>query len=201
MKPIILLLLCALPACAALKPGDAPVTMRLSPSFTAGQPIAAPSFTVAAVQARGLSGGMRYAYVDATAPGEIHQAATYFWEEPPTDSLARALVAGLRTRFATVTGPSLALAADRRVVATLDRFEELSVASGAQAVVAFDVTQVGQNQTGGGKAIWAGRYCATRPIGSAAGTVRAAAFQGAIEQAVAAFVQDVASGTVTAASC
>lgn len=201
MKAIVLLLLCALPACAALKPGDAPVTMRLSPQFASptfapGQPVAAPSFTVAAVQARGLSGGMRYAYVDAAAPGEIHQAATYFWEEPPADSLARALVAGLRTRFATVTGPALALSADRRVVATLDRFEELSAAGGAQAVVAFDVTQVAQ-----GKAIWAGRYCATRPIASAAGTVRAAAFQGAIEQAVAAFVQDVAAGTVTAASC
>lgn len=196
MKPIVLLLLCALPACAALKPGDAPVTMRLSPTFAPGKPIAVPSFTVAAVQARGLSGGMRYAYVDATAPGEIHQAATYFWEEPPADSLARALVAGLRTRFATVTGPALPLAADRRVVATLDRFEEVSAVSGAQAIVAFDVTQVAQ-----GKAIWAGRYCAARPIASAAGTVRAAAFQGAIEQAVAAFVQDVASGTVTAASC
>ncbi|CAM8622358.1 hypothetical protein sphantq_02261 [Sphingobium sp. AntQ-1] len=196
MKPIALLLLCALPACAALRPGDAPVTMRLSPQFAPGRPVAAPSFTVAAVQARGLSGGMRYAYVDAAAPGEIHQAATYFWEEPPADSLARALVTGLRTRFATVTGPALPLAADRRVVATLDRFEELSATGNAQAVVAFDVTQVAQ-----GKAIWAGRYCATRPIASAAGTVRAAAFQGAIEQAVAAFVQDVASGTVTAASC
>lgn len=200
MKPLALLLLCALPACAALKAGDAPVTMRLSPHFAPSQPstqpIASPSFTVAPVQARGLSGGMRYAYVDVAAPGEIHQAATYFWEEPPTDSLARALVAGLRTRFATVTGPALPLAADRRVVATLARFEEVSAASGAQAVVAFDVTQVAQ-----GKAVWAGRYCATRPIASAAGTVRATAFQGAIEQAVTAFVQDAASGTVSTAAC
>lgn len=196
MRPIALLQLCALSACAALKPGDAPVTMRLSPQFAPGKTIATPGFTVAPVHARGLSGGMRYAYVNAVTPGEIHQAATYFWEEPPTDSLARALVAGLRSRFATVTGPALPLAADRRVVATLDRFEELSAASGSRAVVAFDVTQVAQ-----GKALWAGRYCATRPIASAAGTVRAAAFQDAIEQAVAAFVQDVASGTVTAASC
>lgn len=196
MKPIALMLLPALSACAALKGGDTPVTMRLLPAFAPGPPIASPSFIVAPVQARGLSGGLRYAYVDAAAPGEIRQAATYFWEEPPADSLARALVAGLRTRFATVTGPSLPLAADRRVVATLDRFEEVSAPAGAQAVIAFDVTQVAQ-----GKAIWAGRYCATRPIPSAAGTARAAAFQGAIEQAVTAFVQDVASGTVTAASC
>lgn len=200
MKLIVLPLVCALTACAALKPGDAPVTMRLSPRFESGQPgvppIAAPSFTVAAVQARGLSGDRRYAYVDASAPGEIRQAATYFWEEPPADSLARAMVAGLRTRFAAVTGPSLPLAADRRVVTTLDRFEEVSAGGNAQAVVAFDVTQVAQ-----GKAVWAGRYCATRPIGSAAGTVRAAAFQQAIEQAVATFVHDVASGTVTAAPC
>lgn len=196
MKPIALMLLSALSACAALKGGDTPVTMRLSPAFAPGLPVASPSFTVAPVQARGLSGGLRYAYVDAAAPGEIRQAATYFWEEPPADSLARALVAGLRTRFATVTGPSLPLAADRRIVATLDRFEEVSAPAGAQAVIAFDVTQVAQ-----GKAIWASRYCATRPIPSAAGTARAAAFQAAIEQAVAAFVQDVASGTVTAASC
>ncbi|WP_311268736.1 ABC-type transport auxiliary lipoprotein family protein [Sphingobium sp. WCS2017Hpa-17] len=196
MKPIALMLLAALSACAALKAGDTPVILRLSPVFAPGQPIASPSFTVAPVQARGLSGGLRYAYVDAAAPGEIRQAATYFWEEPPADSLARALVAGLRTRFASVTGPSLPLAAERRVVATLDRFEEVSAPTGAQAVIAFDVTQVAQ-----GKAIWAGRYCATRPIAAAAGTARAAAFQGAIEQAVVAFVQDVAAGTVTAASC
>lgn len=196
MKPCALMVLAVLSACAALKGGDTPVTMRLSPAFAPGQPVASPSFTVAPVQARGLSGGLRYAYVDAAAPGEIRQAATYFWEEPPADSLARALVAGLRTRFATVTGPSLPLAADRRVVATLDRFEEVSAPTGAQAVIAFDVTQVAQ-----GKAIWAGRYCATRPIASAAGTARAAAFQGVIEQAVAAFVQDVAIGAVTAASC
>ncbi len=60
--------------------------------------------------------------------------------------LARALVAGLRTRFAAVTGPDLSLAADRRVVATLDRFEEVTGAGTAQAVVAFDVTQVAQGK-------------------------------------------------------
>jgi hypothetical protein len=195
-----ILLLLALPGCAALKGGDAPVTMRVSPRFTPGPilpaPTLAPTFAVAPVQARGLSGGLRYAYVDAATPGEIRQAATLFWEEPPATMLARALVAGLRTRFAAVTGPDLSLAADRRVVATLDRFEEVTRAGAAQAVVAFDVTQVAQ-----GKAVWAGRYCAKQSIASAAGTARAAAFQGAIEQAVVAFVEDAVSGKVSAAPC
>jgi ABC-type uncharacterized transport system auxiliary subunit len=185
----------ALGGCAALKPGDQPVTMRLSPAFAPAAASPSPSFAVAPVQGRGVTGALRYAYVDSAAPGEIHQAATLFWEEPPTAVLARALVAGLRTRYATVTGPDLSLGADRRVVAVLDRFEEVTGVE-TKAVVAFDVTQVA-----GGKAIWAGRYCAARPIASAAGTARAAAFDGAIEQAVAAFVQDVAAGSVTAASC
>jgi ABC-type uncharacterized transport system auxiliary subunit len=186
-----------LAGCAALKGGDAPVTMRLSPRFApAAQTLAAPSFVVAPVQARGLIGGQRYAYVDAAAPGEIRQAATYFWEEPPADALARALVAGLRSRFASVSGPGLPLIADRRVVTVLDRFEEVSAGGSARALVAFDVTQVA-----GGKAAASGRYCASVPIASASGSVRAAAFQAAIEQAVAAFVQDAASGTVTAATC
>ena len=196
MRLVSILLLLTLPACAALKGGDAPITMRVSPRFTPGPVQAAPTLAVAPVQARGLSGGLRYAYVDVATPGEIHQAATLFWEEPPATMLARALVAGLRTRFAAVTGPDLSLAADRRVVATLDRFEEVTSAGSAQTVVAFDVTQVAQ-----GKVVWTGRYCATQPIAAAAGTARAAAFQGAIEQAVAAFVEDAVSGKVTAASC
>lgn len=196
MRLASILSLLMLPACAALKGGDAPVTMRVSPRFTSGPVQPAPTLAVAPVQARGVSGGLRYAYVDAATPGEIRQAATLFWEEPPATMLARALVAGLRTRFAAVTGPDLSLAADRRVVATLDRFEEVTGAGTAQAVVAFDVTHVAQ-----GKAVWTGRYCSTQPIASAAGTTRAAAFQGAIEQAVAAFVQDAVSGKVSAASC
>ncbi|MDT7536040.1 ABC-type transport auxiliary lipoprotein family protein [Sphingobium sp. SA2] len=196
MRLASILLLLMLPACAALKGGDAPVTMRVSPRFAPGPVQPTPTLAVAPVQARGLSGGLRYAYVDAATPGEIRQASTLFWEEPPATMLARALVAGLRTRFAAVTGPDLSLAADRRVVATLDRFEEVTSAGVAQAVVAFDVTQVAQ-----GKAVWTGRYCATQPIAAAAGTVRAAAFQGAIEQAVAAFVEDAVSGKVTAAPC
>ena len=128
-----ILLLLTLPACAALKGGDAPVTMRVSPRFAVGPLQPAPTLAVAPVQARGLSGGARYAYVDAATPGEIRQAATQFWEEPPATTLARALVAGLRTRFAAVTGPDLSLAADRRIVSTLDRFEEVTGAGAAQA--------------------------------------------------------------------
>lgn len=196
MRLVVPLLMLALAGCAALKGGDTPVTMRLSPRFAAGAVAASPSFAVAPVQARGIIGGLRYAYVDAAAPGEIRQAATLFWEEPPADSLARALVAGLRTKYASVTGPNLPLAADRRVVAVLDRFEEVSEAGGAKAVVAFDVTQLA-----GGKAIWAGRSCGSATVSGASGTARAAAFDRAIEQAVGGFVQDVAAGTVSAAAC
>lgn len=203
IRALALMSLVPLAACAARKGGDRPVTLRLSPAFAkvASVPVAdEPSFAVAHTQARGLTGALRYAYVDAAAPGEIRQAATLFWEEAPTVILSRALVAGLRTRFATVNGHELSLAADRRVVAVLDRFEEVTgdggTGGGARAVVAFDVTQVAR-----GKAVGAGRYCATQPIGSAAGTARAAAFRQAIEQAVSAFVQDVSAGTVSPASC
>lgn len=195
----LLTLLLALTGCAALKSGDRPVILRLSPQFAATvaiRPASAPSFAVAPVQARGLTGALRYAYVDAAAPGEIRQAATLFWEEPAPAVLARALVAGLRTRFAMVSGSDLALSADRRIVTVLDRFEEEAAGGQARAIVAFDVTQVAQ-----GKAIWSGRYCATRPIATASGSARAAAFREAIEQAVAALVQDAVTGAATAASC
>lgn len=56
-----ILLLLTLPACAALKGGDAPVTMRVSPRFAVGPLQPAPTLAVAPVQARGLSGGARYA--------------------------------------------------------------------------------------------------------------------------------------------
>ncbi|MET0372057.1 MAG: ABC-type transport auxiliary lipoprotein family protein [Sphingobium sp.] len=198
MKTVALALatLFTLSGCAAVKGADKPVTMRLSPAFAAGKPTASPTFSVAPVQARGVTGGLRYAYVDAAAPREIRQAATLFWEEPPPTVIARAIVAGLRTRYAQVAGPELALSADRRVVAVIDRFEEEVSGVDTRATVAFDVTQVS-----GGKAIWAGRYCVTRPIGAAAGSIRAEAFEAAIEAAVAALVQDIATGSVTAADC
>lgn len=186
-----------LTGCAALKGGDEPVVMRLSPAFGASQTAlaATPSIAVAPVQARGLSGASRYAYVDAAAPGVIRQAATFFWEEAPGTVLERALVAGLRTRFQAVTGPQLSIAADRRLITVLDRFEEVTGGQ-AQAVVAFDATLVAQ-----GKALWAGRYCGTAPVAAGDGTSRARAFAAAVEMAVGALVQDVAAGTVSAAPC
>lgn len=184
-----------LAGCAALKAGDSPVVMRLSPAFAVGQRTAHPSIAVAPVQARGLAGATRYAYVDAAAPGEIRQAASYFWEEAPATLLERALVAGLRTRFMAVSGPQLSLVADRRLVATLDRFEEVT-GEQARAVVAFDATLLAQ-----GKALWAGRACGMAPVTGPNGTSRARAFTAAMEQAVGALVQDVAVGTVSAAAC
>jgi ABC-type uncharacterized transport system auxiliary subunit len=195
MRLWMVMLALPLAGCAALKAGDSPTVMRLSPTFAAGQQLATPSIAVAPVQARGLAGATRYAYVDAAAAGEIRQAASYFWEEAPATVLERALVAGLRTRFTAVNGPQLSVVADRRLVATLDRFEEVTGVE-ARAVVAFDATLVAQ-----GKAIWAGRACGTAPVGGADGTSRARAFTAAMEQAVGALVQDVAAGSVTAAAC
>lgn len=191
-----LALMLALSGCAAMKGADDTTTMRLSPRFDASAPLAKPSFAVASVRAKGLSGGQRYTYVDATAPGEVRQAATLFWEVAPTQVLADALVAGLRGRYTTVTGPEITFDADRRVVATLDRFEEISASGAAQAHVAFDVTQVSK-----GKILGAGRYCATQPIAGTTGSARADAFRRAVEQSVSAFVQDVASGSTPAVSC
>lgn len=194
-KAFLLLFVAALAGCAAVKGPDTPVTMRLSPSFTGAAPVAG-SVAVAPVQARGVNGGMRYAYVDAQAPGEIHQAATLFWEEPPPRIMERALVAGLRSRFAAVSGPELAVPADRRVVAVLTRFEEMTDGGAAQAVVGFDVSILS-----GGKVERSGRYCGAAPVASPSGTSRARAFETAIENAVSHFVQDMAAATVSPISC
>src|SRR5215204_4916680 len=119
--PALLAACAALSGCAAFKKADSPVTMRLSPSFAAASMKLPGSVAVSPVQARGVTAASRYAYIDASAPGEIRQAASFFWEEPPPRVLERALVAGLSARFETVTGPALALPADRRVVVTLTR--------------------------------------------------------------------------------
>ncbi|MGJ3627519.1 hypothetical protein AB5I41_12130 [Sphingomonas sp. MMS24-JH45] len=93
------------------------------PIFAAGTPEAG-SIAIAPVLARGLAGDRRYTYVAASAPGELRQAATFFWEEPPPRVLERALADALRTRYAQVYPVATPLPADRRVVATLTRFEE-----------------------------------------------------------------------------
>lgn len=176
-----------LASCAALKKPDAPITMRLSPSFAeASLPLLPGSVSVAPVQARGVTAALRYAYVDTAAPGEIRQAATLFWEESPANVLERAIVSGLRQNFASVSGSDVALAADQRVVTRLQRFEEVSQVAQTRAVVAFDASVLK-----GGKIVRSGSYCAAAPIADAAPTTRAHAFDTAIVGAVQAMADDM----------
>jgi ABC-type uncharacterized transport system auxiliary subunit len=176
--------LLALSACAAFKAAEAPVTLRLSPSVavTAG-PRSTESVIVAPVRARGFAGHSRYAYVNPAEPSALREAQTLFWEEPPAQAVERALVDGLRERFATVAGTGVAIRADRRVNVVLTRFEEES-GPRARAVVAFEATMLR-----GARMLRAGTWCAAVPIGSARPTDRARAFEAAVAGAVAAFVQ------------
>lgn len=173
-----------LSACAAFKSAEVPVTLRLSPSVAvpAAGPRSAESVVVAPVRARGFAGHSRYAYVDPAEPAALREAKTLFWEEPPAMTVERALVAGLRQRFAAVAGTGSSIRADRRVTAVLTRFEEEG-GPGAHAVVAFEATVLR-----GGTMLRAGSWCAAAPIASARPTDRARAFEAAIEAAVAAFV-------------
>ena len=195
LRYAILALACLTASCAAVKGGDEPVTMRLSPAFPADAQKQAGSIAVAPVQARGVTGAQRYAYVESGAPGEIRQAKSFFWEEPPPRILERALVAGLRGRYASVTGPELSLGADRRVVAVLNRFEEMSGAE-AKAIVVFDASLIAD-----GKLARSGHYCGSAPIGGASGSARAQAFEQAMKAAVTAFVQDSADAGAAPSTC
>jgi ABC-type uncharacterized transport system auxiliary subunit len=188
-----LALLPALGACALMGKADAPVTLRLSPAFAeaSGSRIAA-SVSVAPVLASGFVAAQRYAYVDPARPGEISQAKTLFWEQPPSRVLERALVEGLRRRFATVSGPEVSLPAEVRVVATLDHFEELSTAGASKALVGFRASVISAGKVG-----LAGTWCASREIAGGTPTDRAHAFDQALAAAVSAFAQDMAAGAST----
>ena len=186
----------ALGGCAAMRKADSPVTMRLSPSFPAPAQARAGSVEVAPVQARGIAAAARYAYVDAAAPGEVRQAKSFFWEEPPPRVLQSALVAGLRTRFAPVAVSGLGERAERRVVATLTRFEETDAGADAHAVVAFEAVVMRANKIESSR-----DFCASAPISGASGTARAHAFESAIETATGDLVQAMATGTAPSPRC
>jgi ABC-type uncharacterized transport system auxiliary subunit len=174
----------ALSSCAAFKAAEQPVTLRLSPTIAvAAGPRSPESVAVAPVRARGFTGHSRYAYVDPAEPAALREAQTLFWEEPPAQAVERALVDGLRMRFATVTGTGVSLRADRRVNVVLTRFEEES-GPRARAVVAIEAMMLR-----GGTMLRAGTWCAAAPIGSPRPTDRARAFEAAMAAAVAAFVQ------------
>jgi ABC-type uncharacterized transport system auxiliary subunit len=200
-KPLLLLLTAslAMSACAVTRKPDEPKVLRLAPAFAASANLAAGTYAVAPVAAGGMAGERRYTYVDRAAPGELKQAATLFWDEPPPRIVERALVAGLRTRFASVTGPDAALPADRRVSVRLERFEEqTSGGLDAAAVVALDATVIAATDR---KVVLTGRYCGTAPIGGASSGERVHAFETALQLAVDGLGKDLAAGTARSAGC
>ena len=189
--------LAMLASCALTASPDQPVTMRLEPAFASSSgPRVDKSVAVAPVQASGAIAGLRYAYVDTSKTGVVSQAATLFWDQPPALIAQHALVDGLRTRFATVSGPEVSLPSDIRVVTVLDHFEEVT-GGASKAEVGFDASVIE-----GGKIRQSGKYCAAAPIGGATPSDRVRAFESALTQAVGALAQDIASpGSASASSC
>jgi ABC-type uncharacterized transport system auxiliary subunit len=201
MKPIapVVLAVLTLSACAAVRPAESPKVMRVSPVFPTARTLAAGKLSIAPVQANGVASERRYAYVDAAAPSEVRQAATLFWDDPPPHMLEAALLSGLRARFASVTGPDVPAVGERRIIARLERFEEVtSVGGSASASIALEVTVLaGDNRD----VVLAGRYCATSPISAAAPSARADAFNAALIDLVQALGDDLASGRPRSEGC
>ncbi len=179
----------AVAGCGVMGKADTPVTMRVAPVFAPAGKVDMRTVAVAAVDAEGDAAKARYTYVDPARPGEINQARSLFWEEPPPQAVERAIVAGLRTRFATVTGPDVSVPADIRVLTVLDRFEEVSGEPG-RAVVRFEATVIEH-----GKVTRAGKWCAATPFAGSAPSDRASAFSAALVTAATAFAQDIATGS------
>jgi ABC-type uncharacterized transport system auxiliary subunit len=190
-----------LSACAAARGPERITTLRLqSHGFDgAGAAPSSRSIQLSPVQARGLTAGRRYVYVEAAAPAELRQASTLFWEEPPTTALEHVLVEALRSRFTSVTGSGMAVQADERVDVRLDRFEEeTDTARSARAVVAFEATAA---DTAGRGVVFIGRYCAASPIKGGAPSARADAFSDAMSRAALALAHDVAAGVASPSAC
>ncbi len=180
--------------CGVMGKADAPVTLRLAPVFGAATAHDRRSVSVAPADAAPTAARTRYAYVDPARPGEVNQARTLFWEEPPPRALGRALVSALRARFASASGAEVAIPADLRVLPMLNRFEEVSGNPG-RAVVAFEATVIEQ-----GKVAHAGSWCASAPFAGNSPSARAQAFEAALASATGAFVQDLAAGTAPSAA-
>lgn len=182
MRVLVVAAAVALAGCAAVRGGDAAVTMRLAPMIATNGVARVGAISVAPVMARGLAGDRRYTYVTAAAPGVLHQAATFFWEEAPPRVLERALAAALGAHYAQVYTSAVALPAGRRVTATLTRFEETQAGAEASAVVAFEAVT-----TEDSKIVGTGTWCARAPVAGPSGTARAQAFAAAVASAVEAF--------------
>ena len=188
------------PGCTLMRPPENQTVLRLSVAFPAqADRSASPSLSIAPVEARGLTGDRRYAYIDRAAPNVVRQAETLFWEEPPSITVERAVVDGLRARFASVGEAKTLTRADQRLFVRLDRFEELTgLGEPPQAVVAFDVTTVGiADQTIAATR----RYCAATEIEGSDPSSRADAFASALHSAVDQLAQAVGGGAASAPSC
>ena len=187
----VLAIAAVLSACGVMPKPETPTVLRLAPRFDIVAPPGGAVTVVTPVLARGVAADRRYAYVDRGAPGEVRQAATLFWEEPPPKAVERALVEGLRATLGAAVGPGASADAAQRVSARLERFEEVTGGgAGAEAAVALDVTVVGAARD----ARLAGRYCAQAPIAADTPTDRARAFEAALSAAVLALAHDLRSG-------
>ncbi len=183
-----------------MKPAEAPSTLRASPSFAPGGLAPAGGLTVVApVSARGVAGDRRYTYVDRASPGEVRQAKSLFWDDPPPRVLERALVDGLRANLGPAVGPDVAAVGDRRLAVRLERFEEATGGGApAEAVVAFEVTALSGLDR---KLVLANRYCAHAPIAGEAPTDRARAFEAATADAVLQLAADLRANAARAPAC
>ncbi|WP_375382434.1 hypothetical protein [uncultured Sphingomonas sp.] len=188
-------LLPLLGGCATLKPPERLDTMRLQPRFAAGAASVRPGgIIVTPVVATGMIAERRYVYVTAADPLLLRQAATLFWDVPPSASVGRAITDALRTRFAGMDGGPVV----GRLAMRLVRFEEVTGGGGAQAVVEVEATFAG---AAGQDGPVSGRYCRATPIVADGSDARAAAFQAGVAALALAVADDVAAGRLTASSC
>lgn len=191
MKPLFSLsILLALGGCAALKKAETPATLRLAPSFAAG-PKRDATLSLAPVGAQGLTAARRYAYVLASDPLVLNQAATLFWEVPPPQTLDRALGDAVAARFSGRPGSPSA----GRLTGQLRRFEEVTGPSGASAVVALDVTLSAAGT------VSSATLCRATPIASSTNGDRAAAFQASVAAVASAAADGAVSGRLVPLAC
>ena len=193
--PLILLVLW-LGGCAAVGAPRPTTTLRVDPA----PPIAAAAanplrLSLAPVTASGADAGRRYVYVQASAPGEVRQAATLFWEEPPAAMVERALLRGLGARLGAPVLPTAVAAGEAQVLrVSLDRFEERDGGDQAAVVALNAVALDAATRT----PVFARRYCGTAAIGGAARSSRSAAFEIALTQVMDALAVDLVHGRPTA---
>lgn len=188
-----LLMAAALSGCAATRPAESPIVLRLAPRIAR---IAQPQPSIVApVQVQGLSGERRYTYVDRAKGSELLQAKTLFWEEPPSAVMERALIDALGAPILPTGRSSVT---ERRLAARLVRFEERTGGAQAEAVVALDTELL---STGTRGVLAMGRYCAHTPIDGPTPSDRARAFEAAIGKVAAAVAQDTAADRGRSESC